>query len=467
MLNQVFKLRFFLFTLVLLLLWVNYIYSVDPDLPFADQFPLMDEYKRFRSGELTFKEIWAAKGGHRFPGYKITFFLNCLFFGFSPKLEIFIAISAFALTSTYLVYQFSKELAFGPLVSSLVGVTLALLLMNGQSIVLSVYSLIAMRLMNISWFILTAVIGFEFVAKVWPEDRNKLVCWGQLFFVLCISILFFGRGWGIAASLALMTVTGVHMLSTYGLKFFAKSRSHFIFIGTISLILLLYFSGLSGAGASSQEGFDVLKFGRYAMIKFGNANLGLFSEEVNRDIILCMIVSCVYLFLTAIFTIFYLVKGTLTKGIWLALFLVYFSIFCTLMVSLSRYDQSPFSHRHNIELAIGIVGIYFLLFKLFSSQNETQYSKFVAGLLCLLTIVPLGQFTHEKFDTYKFLRNHHNRVEANFQTLYDSDDETTVIENSKKIGCVSDRDTCLRAVDIMKEYGVSEHFIQTSRNPSD
>ena len=443
--------------LILMGFWVRYILQVDPVLPVTDQYPLLQEYAQFKKEGLSFELLWSTKGGHLYPGYKLTFFLNCLLFGFSPKLEIFVSLFFFAVAIFYIVHTFASEIRLPQIVVILFGLAVMLMFTNGQTAYQSTYSLVATRLMNFAFFVFASMMCFKFVSEERPTLKN-LTIKGVLFFaVLCVVILFFGRGWGIAAIVAMAGLTGLHFLSNWIQEKF-EIRPHILVLISVLLILLIYFARND---ASADGPLNLTKAGAFALTKFGNAGLGMFDHDLSRVVAADRIASVLFLVLTILFSLNYLFRQRVTKAIWLAFFLVYFSIIATLLVAVSRYSGSPFFPRHNIEMSIGWVGMLFLIFKFMDEKLTGQLRFILPGLLAILFAVPAGISSHKNYDSHKFVKNYYLRLKDNYIAAYT---EPSKFEKEfKSIGCPRNRQTCLSILEIMKENGISRSVIEDAQ----
>jgi len=139
----------------------------------------------------------------------------------------------------------------------------------------------------------------------------------------------------------------------------------------VFISLAIYFNGLKGSPKSAET--DLLAMGWFYLVKLGSANLSVFSSTLGRNIELSVAFSTIYLSVTCLICLFFLTKKKIEKTEFIAVYLILFSLASVGLVALSRYDVSPFFPRHNFELSIGLLGMFYLVFKgLFSlERNKT------------------------------------------------------------------------------------------------
>jgi len=459
--NQNLSAIFAILTALLAGVWVWYIFQVNPVLPMHDQYPLLEEFQKFKKDGFSFALLWDSKGGHVYPGYKLTFFLNSSFFGFSPKLEIFVSILAFAAAVFFIVRSFASELKLPAIIVILFGLAVILLFMNWQTVNLSTYSLIAARLMNFSLFVLTSVMCFNFLSASKMDGKKFSIRGGIFFGVLCVSILFFGRGWGMAATFAMVALTGLHFLSNWIQKGDIKINQHVFILVSLLIILPVYFARLEVGGDGPM---DIMKASGFALTKFGHAGLRMFGSELDQSIPATWTASILFLFLTAFFSLNYLFRAKITKGVWLALFLVYFSILATLLVTANRYTGSPFFPRHNMETSMGWVGMLFLIVKFLDNFLKNELRLTLTALVIVFMAVPAGLASLENYNTRGFLKNYNLRVKENFIAAYT--DPAGFDKKPSSMNCPRNQKTCLSYLEIMKEHGIGRAVIEEAKaNP--
>lgn len=438
-------------------IWVWYIFQVDPILPMYDQYPLLQEFDQGKKEGFSLGLLWSSKGGHVYPGYKLTFFLNCMFFGFLPKLEIFLSIFTFGLAVFYITNIFASELTLPKPIVILFGLMVMLLFMNWQTVYLSTYSLVAARLMNFSLFVLTSVLCFRFLSISNMPGKDYLLKGMVFFLIVCLTILFFGRGWGIAAALAMIALTGLHFMSNWIQNGF-RINQHIVVLISLLIVLPVYFARLE---SGSDGPLDVMKAGAFALNKFGHAGLRMFDNGISLNVMVNSAVSVLFLILTTLFSLNYMFREQITKAVWIALFLIYFSILATLLVTASRYTGSPFYPRHNMETSMGWAGMVFLLVKFLDGQLKGRFRQVLPALLIAMFAVPAAYGNFKNYSTHKYLKNFNLRVKDNFIAAYTN--PAAFDKNFSSMACPRNRETCLSIIDIMKEHGVSQSVVESAK----
>ena len=232
--------------------WVSFVFYVDPEVLRSDQYPLLFSYDRIMTGEYSWAELWAPKGGHRFPGYQILFYLNLYFLGFSPKVEIFLAYGVFVIAAVYMVSLFSKS--FQGIWKYILILLFVLTMFNAQTLQLSLYSLIAMRLLNFTGFLMLAICSYYILNK--PESPKLLTNIIAYIVLAVVAILLFGRGWGVAAVASIVGLIALHgVIQVLSDRNFRLGK-HLALLAVLFLVLCVYFLGL-GDSDVSEQGIDV------------------------------------------------------------------------------------------------------------------------------------------------------------------------------------------------------------------
>lgn len=436
--------------------WIAYILYIDMDAFFQDQFPLLFSYDQLLQGNLGFSDIWAPKASHRFPGYQVLFFVNCYLFGFSPTLEIFIAITTFALAVFFIVrtmslsFESQSKLVWGIIVASLI-----LTLMNGQSIRLSSYSLIAMRLMNFAGFILVTFIAYNLVST--SRNNGTWLAWIGLIFACMVCILMFGRGWGMAATGALMAVTLVHRLSM------SKWSNISLWVNTVGVLLVLsvtilvYFWGLDAQSGSGARAFDFGSIFSFYTTKQGSAVLGIFSNQFVKNVPLAKLVTAVYLFIGCGVSFWMIFRGKVVgKAEWVSLFLIYFSILAAIFVSVSRFDRLPFSPRHNMELSMGALGIIYWGYRIVGMIKPLHIRSVSLGCLSGLILIGTSNSIIEKYRTADSLKLNLSRMEyRQINVLTGPVTMPYTRDDFRRMGCTVPVIECQKAFEIINNRSLS------------
>jgi len=434
-------------------IWVQYTLIVDPNIPRSDQMHLIIFYDDLIKGKVSIIDMWKPKSGHRFAGYQATFFLNIKYFGYDPMVEIFTAMIAYAVASYIIAASFftvkkEEPKSIKNIEGAVITLVALVLMFNGQALLLSMYSLIAMRLMNFAGFVLIAVFTYNYITV--NSRKTPFVIRDMLGFVACvIFLLLFGRGWGAGATAAILSTLGVHFLAS---RDFVNPNRYppYLVAGLFFLAYaLIYFNGLVG-GASVKSEFDFNRFIKFLFTKIGLAIAGLGTGASNKPETLALYLGVLYVVFTFFTSLVIIKKGKTDKASWIALFLILFSIFAGILVSINRYTESPSFVRHNIELSIGVVGVsYFVLKFLFSLKPI--YNKVIAYSFAT-SVVLFSMNGLLSYSSYKNVQGkYHDRSEKIAASLLEN---PGVKAEYRKAHCVMSEKDCIRVFKIMKNYGI-------------
>ena len=422
--------------------WVSYIFYIDVGVPHSDQYPMVIKYINIMEGNESWLSLWERKGGHRLFGYHLMFFLNLHWLGFSPKLEILIALALYFGVVIYLVNLFAREHSG---LFKIIFIFFAVLLMTcAQTIRLSSYSLIATRLMDFAGFIfLTSLIyNLVFLENKRTIPINSLIKIGLAFFVF---ILLFGRGWGMAACasiiacLVFLLVTERHSLSKI------QANRVFTGIGLTLVAMGIYFYGFGSAAATGTSS-NLGQIPNFYLSKLGTALTGMFDQDQTKNPVLYYSLSFLYLIATTTICLNFMIKGRMKKADFMALFLIFFSLAACALISLKRNDVSPFFYRHNFEVSIGILGILYFSTKWIAKRQNIV--KFVSAGLMTLGAIAICMGTYELYSKSGFQKNYHAKMRVSFE----NNPGNTVSAKAKyrEIRCFLSAQKCNEAIRTIK-----------------
>ena len=441
-----------LLVFVALVVWLGFVFYVDPKSLRSDQYPLLFSYDKIMTGQYSWTELWEPKGGHRFPGYQILFYLNLYIFGFSPKVEIMLAYAVFSAASIYLVSTFSKSFQgkwkFGLIL------LFVLTLLNAQTLRLSLYSLIAMRLFDFAGFLALAVSSFYLLN---PSDSSKPLkrIFGHVV-LAAVTILLFGRGWGMAAVASIIGLVVLHGMIQVLRDRDISLVKHFAHLAFLLVVLCVYFVGL-GDGGVGKQGVDIQALARYYVLKLGNANVGLFSDSLARIDLLNGFVGGLYMLSAVGFSLNILMREKLNIQNWIALFLIYFSLAAALLVAISRYDDgSYYFYRHNLEISLGAVGMFYLYFSSFINTARSPAIKARQVLLAVLAcLICLGLMSNS-FDVLQKKRlSKKYQVGIENQLVANRNSEEISKNDFQKMQCRMSVQRCQELLELMEKYNVT------------
>ncbi len=439
--------------IVLLSIWLGFIFYVDPEVLRGDQYHLILPYEKFINGKYALQDLWDPKGGHRFPGYKLLFFLNVYWFGFSPKVEIMVAFFAFTVASIFMVSTFTKS--FIGKWKILAAIVFALVLFNAQTMQLSTYSLISMRLLNFAGFLALSIYTFHSLSeKKTPRLFLNLFLYTLL---ASITILLFGRGWGMAAVTSIIAMILMHgivqVLNGGGIQL----RKHLCFIIILIAMVIIYLPGSEDTGVEA-KGLDVIALGKYYIMKLGNANLAMFDVNLARSDGLNSLVGGIYLLSAAGFSVYALTRRKLDIQLWTALFLVYFSLAAVLLVSISRYTSgSYYFHRHNFELSLGAVGLIYLFFTSILGKTKSKrvgFRSIIAILLGGIICFGLMHNMHKSLDKRRLSQKFQVGLENNLFTNRNTESPTR--KDFYKMECRMSAERCSKILKLMDKHNISQ-----------
>ncbi len=443
-------------TVIVLLPWIAYVLKVDADTVFADQFPLILEFEKFRNGNLNFSELWAAKAGHRLPGYKIMFFVSCMLFGFSAKVETILAVSVFSLGAVCLALKFSDKFETKIVTKWLIFACLLLLFVNGQTLRVTVYSLIAMRLVNIMAFGFIAYQAFKLIGRKKSQSRFDTLGWSLLAIFI---FLLFGRGWGMAAALAIVLTLGIEFLLRRYQGEPVQGRKFGIIVGTLVACMLVYLAGLNPKGTAMGTGLDMGSILSFFTGKTGHAYISLIGTDISRIPALA-IVMAIFVVSGAIFSTYWIGRDTNRTALdLLALFLIYFAIFSTLMVSIARHNEPPFYQRHNIEIALGAIGLTYVVFRFVADVFPVKFKEISLQILSVGLILLLSRNLWVNVKIAGLLQSDYENKETAQQAAYGQDGVLNPMEYSE-MACNMPPKACQRALVIMQKHGISKSRMQ-------
>lgn len=425
----------------------------------ADQFPLILEYEALMQGKSTFPAFWDAKGGHRLFGYKLLFYLNCYLFGFSPKLETILAVSVYAVAVYFIVKSLSAELKLSGLwLGSIVVVSMAMAMMNGQIIRLSSFSLIAMRLMNFAGFAAAAFVTYKIISGQ-KIGGPKLKVFGLLIGTM-VFVLLFGRGWGMAAIAALMGVTILHRLSLSNWMYFDLWKPYIPVLAIFGITAMIYFYNLQTEAGSGKRTFDIFGIISFYTSKHGSAISGIFNNQLLRNIPVAKVLSLIYLVTMIGATVWIMFrKQAMNKQEWIAMFLLYFSFLAAILVSIYRFDKLPYSPRHNMELSMGALGVLYWIFRILSSINHQRTMSFSMSLLGIFFIFFSGSSIYHKFTTAGSLKKNLSNIETRqYTALSEKKLGSFTRRQYIQMGCPVAPQKCKRALRIIKKRELSPNL---------
>ncbi len=387
---------YWMFPIILGFFWIWFCVSIDQRTLWGDQYGFLERYMAISKGDQSWTGVWNAKSGHRLPVYLLLFMANVKFFGFEPLLETIPAITTFTICVIYLVSLLAKSLSLNKFFLILFAVTATLWFMNGQSLTLSVYSTVAMRLFNFTLFVALAATTYNFLSGEGGIALKSRKFWAFIALTF-VAIILFGRGYGMGAGAGVFAVTFVYLVSHRFAERPAK-KAGIVFV-VLTLTIGVYLTGITGkASHAISSGFDLTAFVDFYLKRLGSAVLAsvdanyLISNidhaiggnpetynlpEPMRDrlSIWTRVIAILYLLTAAIISIWAMRRRVIPKAHWLALFLIYFSLFGAFTVAIARFNQSPYTIRHTFELSVGMVGIlYFLFFAAAHFKQKWSYT---------------------------------------------------------------------------------------------
>jgi len=192
------------------------------------------------------------------------------------------------------------------------------------------------------------------------------------------------------------------------------------------------------------------------VIKYGDAHMGMFSlNSFSKYPVVPAVLGAFLLLLTGVIILRYLLLERPSRADWLAMFMILMSLFSLLLVSVLRYDQSPFFPRHNLEVALGFVGVLYFVLKEIKERlglNSGQKAAAIIGAALCLTLT-----VHHVMNVNdgKYVRNYYDRIKTFQQNAYVSE---TPLEKSdyREMLCPMSAKKCHRAFGVFKEYGMFE-----------
>jgi len=428
------------------------LYLIDMDVLIFDQFVWVEEYDALTQGQYTLSDLWEPYGGHRLPLYKLMFFLNCWLFGFSPQLESMMAIIPFTMAGVYMSHRFSEPLEYGKIVKFLVFLTFALIFFNAQTLRQTYYSVILTQLLDYAGFLIVVSLAFSLV---FPENKeSRLRKWLLFVLSVIVFILLLGRGYGVAASAAIIALCGFALLKS------PKNKNAWI-IGTILTgAIFIYMYGLAGSDSVS-KGFNLQRLLKFMAIKLGNSNIGMFVYTTRTSASeFYSIVVGVFLFLvSALIIIRHLWSGLKTRADWLAMFMVLMSLSSLVLISAFRYNSgafysSPFFPRHNLEISLGLVGILYFLLKFINSWASKKMVGPIVGTFCVLTCTVLS-FHHIEQIKKENTRTWYDKIENNQIKYYQTENPIETFK-FRSVTCWAPAEDCIKAFALIEKHGLSE-----------
>lgn len=437
-----------LLSLIVICIWAGFIFVVDVDVLRSDQFPWVLEFESFMNGELGMASLWEAKGGHRLPGYKLLFFLNAWVLGFSPQIESVLAIIPFSIVGVWISVKFSKSFNAGHWIQRLILAAFLFLWFNGQAFLLSYYSLVGTQLFDYAGFVILAAMSFNLAQREsLPTPKRSWLLYCLCVFVV---ILMFGRGYGVAASAAIIVLCVIGLL---------KNRGNRNFIGIIAILTLaiaIYMAGISRGGSAVSGGFNLVEFSYYVPVKLGNAYLGMANLWNASEIApLALAIGIIVLALKSAILIGVIRQKTLGLYDWLALFFILMGIFSLLLVAVARYNVSPFYPRHNLEISIASIGLLFFVLKFLSELKSLKAAKFLTiGITgSIVLFLALHHFQGVKY--LSAVTKYYEYIETLQADAYRAERALTKKEY-QEMKCKMRPDECHQVFEIMRKRGISK-----------
>jgi len=438
------NLKLVFFGLLFFGLWALNLYLMDVDVLIFDQLVWVTEYDEFVQGTLSPLQLWEPYGGHRLPGYKLLFYLNCWLFGFSPQLESLTAIIPFILAGTFLSHRFTETLNFGKFTKLLLFLTFTFLFFNPQTFRETYYSLIITQLFDYVGFLIVASLAFQMIHL--DKNKSRLANWPFFILSVLVFILFFGRGYGVGAAASIIALCLIELVRK------PKSKTLWLVSAVFALTIIVYFIGLEKAGPISSD-LKPTKFIRYLILKFGNANIGMFVMTKLED------ASVFYSFLVGVFLLLltfgvflgYLRIKQKSWADWMAMFLIFISLNALILISAMRSDDgmffaSPFFPRHNLEISLGFVGLFYFVLKFL---NRPEVRAKASYFIVPASLIICGVLTHHHYKQVQFEsdRRWFQAIE-NGQIRYFSKENPVDSFNFNSITCLAKPPQC---AEIMEE----------------
>ena len=450
-------------SLLVLAIWLAFVLRVDTDIILADQFPLILDYENLRSGNYGLSELWAAKAGHRLPGYKLLFFLNCFLFGFSASIEIMAAAAIYMVMAAIMSLKMTDKLGFERPVKWLILGVFVLLWFNGQTLRVSSFSLIAMRLANLAGFVCLVYLA---ISMVMIPHKNSSKQWAGFIIAVLIFILLFGRGWGMAASAGLVAVLIVDWAASRLRPDGTQSTSAKTHIGLIAILaaaMIIYLIGINNQNLANQTDVTFGSFLKFLSAKAGHAYISLIGTDISRIPLLAAITTGGLAIMTGIASVLVLRKSGRNLTDMIALFLIYFSVFALIMVSLSRHDDTPFYQRHNLEIAIGAIGFVYFLFQVIGTVIQGQAKHYLAAAVSLCLIVLLSRNLLVNFKAGEVLRADIDRKEQ-LQQAATGQELVLSKQDYKEMACNLPPKYCRTALEVMEKHGIGKADIKSVKS---
>lgn len=444
-------------TLTMFVVAMWYTRYVNATMIHDDQFWFILDYEAWQSGELTWKKLWASKGGHRLIGYELIFLGNAKFFGFKPIIETTLAYLGLAFTCIVISRRMGRQLASqaGFALAALYVVFTAIVLFNAQIIYLSIYSLIAMRALNFAGFLLIAI---WFYSDVFSEKKQVLPVRIIAYMSCVIFLLIFGRGWGMAAVIALtacLAAFSVFSKFDYGDK---SGRILILPILAIVVYFLIYLKGLS-SNAAPDQAFDLGAFTYFYFKKLGVAQATSISLDFSRTPGLGLTIGIISVVLSVLWSICLLFDRDRSEADWIAFFVIVFCSAACGVVTMSRYTGTPYFPRHNLEMSYILLGHVWFILKYGSklSMPAFKWSAMIVTVFfggCILYGINFAA------DQAKYLRNYHNGAKKKFAFVMYPD---AADPKSKPPRCPTTQERCQDIYEIMLKYDITTEAAKEGR----
>jgi len=439
---------FVLFSFIAIVVWALYLRWIDVGVLLSDQIPWIYEYNNLLDRNLSWSDLWEAKGGHRLPGYKVLFYLNTLFFGFSPFLENMTAVIPFSIAATFVSIKFAEEVDFSFGLKVLIFAAFWLLFLNAQVFRLSNYSLISTQLFDYVGFLIVLLMTFRIC---FDSEEVNLKNWVAYLAIVIFFILIFGRGYGVGASASIFCISFVGLLHFKDKKFLAIMLIVF-------LMIPIYLVGISSDGSAATQKLDILALLKYMCLKLGNAYVGMVNTPISENRHLAMAVGAIVFTLKGIIGIRALQGKYLSKMDLLALFFILMSLFSLLLVSVLRYDQSPFYPRHNLEVSLGSIGVLYFLLRLVSDITKTKIVKIGVTVSISLLLVSLVANHFSNLRNSVYVKKYYENIEKLQTEAYNATDPLSQ-KTYNDMQCMMNTTNCFEVFEIMKDHGISKDIL--------
>lgn len=341
---------------------------VNPNVPYLDHLLFLERY--IGSGEkISLEMLWRAHDGHRLPGYLVIFFLNVKYFNYNQSIEILPSIAVYAVGVIFLLKTFLRTMSNSGPSKMLFVIFVTVILMNGQYLVASTYSIIATRFFNFALFIFLLSLIYTRLKN--PDKVN--ITW--LWFIMLLALPIFGRGWGISVAVVILVLTSLWRFQNRDTGF----RALILISTPVFMIVFLYLNSImQKTGTALISNINTKGLIDFYILKLGSANLSLFDYRMSNSLVDWALFPTETLTVLAyLFCVIYVVSVTviiwavltkriiINRAVWLALFLVLFPLVATFSVSILRYtDGTPFVSRHNFELSVGLAGLAYFSYYL-------------------------------------------------------------------------------------------------------